>query len=75
AAHGAIRLYAGTVSGFGEFLNSKGFIIGMAIAWFLTFFEIIGGSLMAIGYFKKWIASGFILQLIIGIILVHAQNG
>lgn len=74
-AHGCIRLYAGTVNGFGEFLNSKGFIIGTAIAWFLTIFEIAGGLLMAAGFFKKWIAVVFMLELTMGIILVHATNG
>ena len=53
AAHGAMRLYNGTVGGFGEFLNSKGFMIGPGIAWFLTIFEIAGGLLMATGYFVK----------------------
>lgn len=74
-AHGCIRLYAGTVNGFGEFLNSKGFIIGPAIAWFLTIFEIAGGLLMAAGILKKWIAAVFMIELIMGIILVHATNG
>lgn len=74
-AHGFIRLYAGTVNGFGEFLNSKGFIIGPAIAWFLTIFEIAGGLLMAAGFFKKWIAAVFMIELTMGIILVHATNG
>lgn len=75
AAHGTIRVYAGTVPGFGEFLNSKGFVIGFGIAWLLTIFEIAGGLLLAVGHFKKWIAAIFIIQLIAGIILVHAQNG
>ncbi|PIV95124.1 MAG: DoxX family protein [Flavobacteriaceae bacterium CG17_big_fil_post_rev_8_21_14_2_50_33_15] len=75
AAHGFIRLYAGTVSGFGDFLNSKGFLVGTGIAWGLTFFEILGGLLMAIGFFRKVISAVFILQLIFGIVLVHAQNG
>jgi len=75
AAHGCIRLYAGTVNGFGEFLNSKGFMIGPAIAWFLTIFEIAGGLLMAAGILKKWIAAVFMIELIMGIILVHATNG
>jgi len=74
-AHGSIRLYAGTVNGFGEFLNSQGFMIGVAIAWFLTIFEIAGGLLMAAGFFKKWIAAVFIIELLMGIILVHAGNG
>jgi putative oxidoreductase len=75
AAHGVMRLSAGTVNGFGEFLNSKGFMIGTAIAWFLTIFEIVGGLLMAAGYFVKWIAAIFIAEITMGIILVHAKNG
>ncbi len=75
AAHGCIRFYAGTVNGFGDFLNSKGFLVGSVIAWALTIFEILGGLAMAIGYFVKWIAALFIIELIMGIIIVHASNG
>lgn len=74
-AHGVIRLNAGTVNDFGEFLNSKGFMIGPAIAWFLTIFEIVGGLIMAAGYFVKWIAAIFMIEIAMGIILVHAKNG
>lgn len=74
-AHGCIRLYAGIVTDFGQYLNSRGFIIGAAIAWFLTLFEIAGGLLMAAGLFRKWIAAVFMTELIMGIILVHATNG
>ena len=74
-AHGIMRLSAGTVNGFGGFLNSKGFMIGIAIAWFFTIFEIIGGLLMAAGYFVKWIAAVFMVEILMGIILVHAQHG
>lgn len=75
AAHGFMRLSAGTVDDFGVFLNSKGFIVGTAIAWFLTLFEMAGGLLMAAGYFVKWIAAIFIIEHCFGIILVHAPNG
>ncbi|MEI9809659.1 MAG: DoxX family protein [Bacteroidota bacterium] len=74
-AHGVIRMIVATISGFGEFLNSKGFVIGVGIAWFLTIFEIAGGLVMAAGFFVKWIAAVFIIELIMGIILVHATNG
>ena len=75
AAHGAMRLSAGTVDDFGEFLNSKGFLIGPAIAWFLTIFEMVGGLLLAAGYLVRWIAAIFIIEHCFGIILVHAPNG
>jgi putative oxidoreductase len=75
AAHGVMRLSAGTVGGFGEFLNGKGFIIGPAIAWFLTIFEMVGGVLMAIGFFVRSIAAVFMIEIAMGIILVHAKNG
>ena len=74
-AHGAMRLSAGTVNDFGDFLNSKGFMIGNVIAWFLTIFEMAGGLLMAAGYFVKWIAAVFMTEIVMGIILVHAKNG
>lgn len=75
AAHGFMRLYVNSVGGFGEFLNSKGFLIGPAIAWFLTIFDLAGGILMAAGFFTRWIALVFMIEIGMGIILVHAQNG
>lgn len=75
AAHGLMRLCAGTVNGFGDFLNTKGFIIGPAIAWFLTIYEMAGGLLMTIGFFVRPIAALFMIEIAMGIILVHANNG
>lgn len=49
--------------------------LALPLRGFLPFFEIAGGLIMAEGYFVKCIAAIFILQLIMGIILVHAQNG
>lgn len=74
-AHGLMRLYMGTVGGFGEFLNSKGFMIGGMLAWTITIFEIAAGAMMAFGLFVKWIAAVFIIELITGIFLVHLPNG
>jgi putative oxidoreductase len=75
AAHGLMRWYAGTVDDFGVYLNSRGFMIGPAIAWFLTIFEIAGGLAMAARYLVRWIALIFIIEHCFGIILVHAPNG
>lgn len=74
-AHGSIRLYAGTVADFGGFLDSKGFPAGVALAWGLTVFELAGGLLLLANRFTQWIALGFFMEALMGIILVHAANG
>lgn len=74
-AHGTQRLYFNTVAGFGGFLTSKGFLLGVPIAWGITLFELIAGLALLLNYFTKWISLVWALQLLMGIILVHAQNG
>lgn len=73
--HGSTRAYEGTVGGFGEFLDSKGFPLGVVIAWAITLFEMAGGIILLLGKFKRPIALIFIWNLVWGIILVHAANG
>lgn len=75
AAHGVMRWTAGTVDDFGGFLDSKGFVAGTVIAWVLTIGEIVGGLLMSAGWMAKWIALLFMIEISMGIILVHAKNG
>jgi len=73
--HGVARVYLGTVDDFGGFLTEKGFPIGTVIAWSITVFEMIGGGLLFFNYFTRWIAILFAIELLMGIILVHAKNG
>ena len=73
--HGVARVYLGTVDYFGGFLTEKGFPIGTVIAWSITVFEMIGGGLLFFNYFTRWIAILFAIELLMGIILVHAKNG
>lgn len=73
--HGITRILHGGVGGFGGFLASQGFPAGSVIAWGITLFEIAGGLLMALGRYTRWIAAAFILELAMGIVLVHAQHG
>jgi len=74
-AHGVARLYNGTVNDFGGFLETKGFPVGVGIAWMLTIVEIAGGLLIAAGFMVKWLCLWFMIELLAGIILVHAQHG
>lgn len=74
-AHAIVRIGNHTIGRFGDFLDNKGFMYGTAIVWLLTAFEIAGGILLALGYFTKVMATGFILILLLGIILIHFSQG
>jgi putative oxidoreductase len=74
-AHASQRFYFNSINGFGDFLNAKGFLIGVPLAWGITLFELIGGLAMLLNYFTKWIPLVWAVQLLMGIILVHAKNG
>ena len=73
--HGVARINAGGVAPFGGFLEAQGFPLGFYTAWAITIFEIVGGIVLAAGYFVPVISIVFALQLITGIILVHAKDG
>ena len=73
--HALVRVINGTTPRFGEFMESKGFPSGVGFVWAITTFELIGGVLLALGYFRKILSLGFIIILVTGIILIHAQLG
>lgn len=74
-AHGAVRIYVGTVDDFGGFLQAKGIAYGAALAWAITFYELIGGALLALGRTTRPLAILFALHQITAIILVHFKSG
>ncbi len=73
--HAIVRIKTNTIGQFGGFLESKGFVYGNTIVWMITIFEIIGGITLMLGYFRKWIALGFIILLGVGIIIIHIGEG
>lgn len=73
--HGVVRLVVGGAPHFGAYLNSEGIPAGIVIAYTLTFFEIIGGCLLALRIFSKWIIPVFLTEIIFGLIMVHAKEG
>jgi putative oxidoreductase len=74
-AHAVVRITGGTIDRFAGFLDGKGFIMSTAIVWLITLFELVGGALLALGYFTRWMATGFILEIAIGIVIIHWSNG
>jgi putative oxidoreductase len=73
--HGVVRPLDGGVAGFGGFLQSQGFPLGVALAWAVTLFEIAGAACLVTNRFVRVAALGHILILLGGIVLVHAPEG
>lgn len=74
-AHALVRIFNGTIPRFGGFLENKGLPAGVALVWAITVFEIAGGALLAAGKLVCWMCAGFILLLLTGIVLIHAERG
>ncbi len=74
-AHSIVRICNGTIPRFADFMTNKGFPMAMLIVILITIFETIGGVLLLLGYFSRWLALGFILLLLIGNVIIHLENG
>lgn len=73
--HGVARTALGIVDDFGGFFASLGLPFGVALAWAITVFEIVGGVALALGRWTRVLAPLFAAELLLGIVLVHAQEG
>lgn len=73
--HAIVRISNNTIEQFADFLNNKGLVYGYILVWGLTFFEIAGGLLLAAGLFRRVLSFIFILILLAGIFLIHAELG
>jgi putative oxidoreductase len=73
--HGITRLVLGTVGGFGSFLEGSGIPGGTAVAWTITVVEVVGGLALALGLFVRPLTLWFGLEILAGIVLVHARVG
>jgi putative oxidoreductase len=71
--HGIYRLSVGGVAPFDTWLSSLGF--PPYTAWFITFFEVIGAVLILMDKWVSVICIIFMLQLIMGIALLHGNEG
>jgi putative oxidoreductase len=74
-AHAITRIANGTIPQFGGFMENSGFAAGEVWVWLITIFEIGGGALLLLGKWQRLIAYLFILLLLAGIVLIHAQLG
>ena len=73
--HGWYRLLHGGSPPFGDWLASQGILLPHAIAWSITFGEILGSACLALGVCVRPIAILLMLVYATGIALLHAHEG
>ncbi len=73
--HGTYRLVTGGAVGFGGFLTEQGLPFGVGLAWAITITEIVGGLTLMSGKFIRPLVGWFVIQLVLGIVLVHSREG
>jgi len=73
--HSVSRILAGDVAGFGEFLGSIGFPMGVALAWLITLSTLVASVALIV---RRLIIPACICHLIVlvaGIFLSHMKHG
>jgi putative oxidoreductase len=74
-AHATVRVVIDTIPQFVIFMERQGFTPGVAWVWAITLCELIGGSLMALGYWVRTAATGLFTIAAVGIVLIHRHFG
>lgn len=74
-AHGAPKLFGGGVVSTGDFLSTLGFPLPELFAWVVTLLEFFGGLALIVGLLVAPVAALFVIEMFLGIVLVHAENG
>lgn len=74
-AHAAVRLVNGSIPQFGAFLGQRGWPQGVLLVWGITAYELIAGTLMALGWRARWMALGLFIIAAMGVVIIHWQFG
>ncbi len=72
--HGLPKLMGGHVAAAG-FLSQLGFPVPVLFAWIVTLLETFGGLALIIGFLVRPVALLFVVEMLLGILLVHAKVG
>lgn len=74
-AHAAVRVVNGSIPQFGAFLEQRGWPQGVLLVWGVSSYELIAGTLMALGWRTRWMALGLFIIAAMGIAIIHARLG
>lgn len=74
-AHATVRIVSGGLPQFAGFMERSGFANGLAWVWAITLYELIAGTLMALGRLVRGAATGLFVIAGGGIVLIHRHFG
>ena len=74
-AHAAVRVLNGSIPQFGAFLQQRGWPQGVLLVWGISVVELVGGTLMALGWRTRWMALGLFFIAAMGIVIIHGPLG
>ena len=75
SVHSITRIIGGDVAGFGEFLGSIGFPLGVALAWFITLSTLASSVALIIQRLVVPACICHMVVLVMGIFLDHMHHG
>lgn len=75
AIHGLVRVFSGGVGLLASFLSELGIPFALPIAWSVTVFEIAGGAMLAVRQSVVPVATVFMVEVMLGIVLVDSSQG
>ncbi len=75
SVHSIYRVIAGDVAGFGEYLGSIGFPLGVALAWLITLSTFTASVALVAGRLVVPACICHIIVLFMGIVLDHVHDG
>lgn len=75
SVHSLNRIIAGDVPGFGEFLDSKGFPLGVGLAWLITLSTLAASVALIIRRLIVPACICHLIVLIMGVFMSHMHHG
>jgi putative oxidoreductase len=74
-AHATVRVVNDTIPQFAAAMANKGIPLSFYFVWLITIYELVAGTLMALGHWVRWLTMGFQAISIGGIVLIHWKLG
>ncbi len=74
-AHAAVRIANGSITQFGQFMETQGFPHGIIWVWAITIAELGCGTLILLNRYVRFAVIPLLVIATVGILLIHVKLG